>query len=752
MPARSRGRATAATVAAARASAPTTTTAAATATDKLSRVNIDAVNRAELRANAQQVMATIHMERPPNTNKSYLPKQREFNDFCKAKQYHDGNTVTEEKLLLFITQQVANRPLRIKSRVADASVPQADTCLKWRSVRDYVTAITDLYRTQQALGMNCHPSPREDTVRNLLKSLQRRDAECEREQYLDKSRDTLLDGYDEKEFERLCCELWTHSTTSTELHLRTLVDFLTGHYLLMRGSKRCGIEISDLFTFEFVGEGPTRCMPAIITTRRSKKNQHGRLETMGAMRNRNPQICLLSALGFYLLWRWDLTDEPFPDLSSRAAWYNIRLIKGSNRTASLAYNTQLDWVSKAFEYASVSSHKKTHIGRSSSAKMAELKGISEDQIRRAGRWNQEQMVGCYLNCLPRQFMRTMAGHPAQMGCFEIRRAAVQPPDELLSQIWPELGHWRGRFGPGEGQINDLAAMGFTDLLLHLREVILQDSIILRKRFPRSPVWDHGVFQNKAYKLFAARMEDVVDCSSDGGNEQPSQLAILTQAMPALVDFLHTMDSRMETRMNKLQVAMGCAVADQSAAQSAQLMQLLASGSLTLRMEQSGSSQPPLAPALLLAPAGSIAAGSNSQYTSAQTSLAPSLAPSRATSPPASQHLEEPPRHCMSRTVKTVELLWREWTVGLGGKPSINALDNRWGARWRSGRQSELQWYSLRLEVIKEIRRVAKAKRISEEQAMWRLNMEQSQSGYSLDRMCKQLRARARSGTAAGGGK
>ena len=51
--------------------------------------------------------------------------------------------------------------------------------------------------------------------------------------------------------------------------------------------------------------------------------------------------------------------------------------------------------------------------------MAELKGASEDQIRRAGRWNQEQMVGCYLNSLPRKFMRIMAGHPPQMGCFEV---------------------------------------------------------------------------------------------------------------------------------------------------------------------------------------------------------------------------------------------------------------------------------------------------------------------------------------------
>lgn len=157
--------------------------------------------------------------------------------------------------------------------------------------------------------MNCYPSPREDTVRICLKSLQRLDADYERKQYNDKGRDTLLDGYSEKEFNRLCYELWAYSTSSTELHFGTLIDFLAGHYLLMRGCERQSIEISDLSAFEFVGEGPTRCMPAIITTRKSKKNQHRRLETMGALRNRNPQTCLPGALGFYLLWRWDLIDE-----------------------------------------------------------------------------------------------------------------------------------------------------------------------------------------------------------------------------------------------------------------------------------------------------------------------------------------------------------------------------------------------------------------------------------------------------------
>jgi hypothetical protein len=98
---------------------------------------------------------------------------------------------------------------------------------------------------------------------------------------------------------------------------------------------------------------------------------------------------MLSGLAFYLLSRWDLTDEAFPDLSQRSAWYDIKLLKGTARDpkAAFSYNSQRDWAAKAFKYASISSHKKTHIGRVSGAKIAELRGTGEDQIRRAGRWN-----------------------------------------------------------------------------------------------------------------------------------------------------------------------------------------------------------------------------------------------------------------------------------------------------------------------------------------------------------------------------
>jgi len=53
---------------------------------------------------------------------------------------------------------------------------------------------------QKAIGINSHLSPQEDSIREYLKTLQRRDTQCKKEQFADKGRDTLLNGYTKEEF------------------------------------------------------------------------------------------------------------------------------------------------------------------------------------------------------------------------------------------------------------------------------------------------------------------------------------------------------------------------------------------------------------------------------------------------------------------------------------------------------------------------------------------------------------------------
>jgi hypothetical protein len=280
-------------------------------------------------------------------------------------------------------------------------------------------------------------------------------------------------------------------------------------------------------------------------------------------------------------------------------------------------------------------------------------------------------------------------------------------------------------------------------------------------FPSHPVWNHPVFRHEAYAPFAREVEI---CMQEG--EGPSQLSILYQAMPLVVDYLKAMKGEINQKIGEVKESVN-RVADLQQAQSSQI-QFLTSGGLTFRLDA-----PPAAPwprgqpahprllmgvesrpglALTPAPPPLSVAGS-SRYTSAQASVTNSpssiASPASPLPPPTSQvepdpeldlEREQPPTYRMCRAVKTVKALWREWTVGLGGNPSVSALDAKWGNRWRAGRQSELQWYSLRLEVIKEIRRVAQAQRISEEAAMWQVNSLQENMNCSLDQFCKRLRA------------
>ena len=116
-----------------------------------------------------------------------------------------------------------------------------------------------------------------------------------------------------------------------------------------------------------------------------KTNQHGRLEHMTVTRHRNPLLCTMAHLAFYLFYRWNITGEPPPCFRQRRLWYALHLLKGKDAPKQMAYDTQLDWINQMFTGANVRSLKKTHAGRLQPAKHAELRGVSEGQIRRAGR-------------------------------------------------------------------------------------------------------------------------------------------------------------------------------------------------------------------------------------------------------------------------------------------------------------------------------------------------------------------------------
>ena len=89
----------------------------------------------------------------------------------------------------------------------------------------------------------------------------------------------------------------------------------------------------------------------------------------------------------------------------------------------------------------MSSAAKTHIDRGSGARMAELGGASEEDIRRLGRWNSQALAGCCLTSLPWLALRTMVGFPPERGYFHIKRAAIVPPEVLQGRLFTWVGHY-----------------------------------------------------------------------------------------------------------------------------------------------------------------------------------------------------------------------------------------------------------------------------------------------------------------------
>jgi hypothetical protein len=179
----------------------------------------------------------------------------------------------------------------------------------------------------------------------------------------------------------------------------------------------------------------------------------------------------------------------------------------------------------------------------------------------------------------------------------------------------------------------------------------------------------------------------------GAREEDPQLAVIQKAMPAVCDRLRTIagvvqtglegnDSsiqRIEGRMSALEnvVSDFCSSAFCSSAFS-----------LTFT-PGSGRAQESL-PLCSLPPIRLPTAGPSS---------GPMPAPATIESLAA-----QPPTYQLSRGITTIPDLWREWTVGLGGQLSVEALDERWGSRWRRG--AEFQFYSRRKVIIDEIKRLA----------------------------------------------
>ncbi|XP_044714648.1 centromere DNA-binding protein complex CBF3 subunit [Hirsutella rhossiliensis] len=151
--------------------------------------------------------------------------------------------------------------------------------------------------------------------------------------------------------------------------LRTQVDFLLGNHMLLRSGNRLPMELADCFPLDLPNEGckaqgyTTKALVVVMNC--GKTNQHGRMESED--------------------------------------WYETKVLRRSAKEpqAPLSGQTAREWTSRFYKKAGIKVSKVSHAPRVAATQNADMAGVDEGQIRRAGRWNNgDQMTGCYLtSCL-----------------------------------------------------------------------------------------------------------------------------------------------------------------------------------------------------------------------------------------------------------------------------------------------------------------------------------------------------------------
>ncbi|SAL97782.1 hypothetical protein [Absidia glauca] len=648
-----------------------------------------ALNRAQ-----QEVGEEAASLRPVNTEKTYKNKQLEFLSWCEhlPEPAVSRSLVSGSKLNFFLQQKVRGRKHK----------RQADKVIKYPTVCLYAAAIIDLYHQQKRAGANSNDDPR-PYIKDLLKTIRTQEFAASRANMDDRGEGTLADGYTTNDqVANVINFYWTRTSHHGE-HLRGGLAFLLSHYLLLRGESIRKMELSDIQTVNLENEGVRSsidCPALVMIMRQGKTNKNNRLDTAGCIRNARVEICPFMALGVYFFWRFHVENEPFPDLVASRNWYPVKVFKaGADSSTEWSYFSHKNSIHKALSFAGIKSKKKPHINRGSSARMADILGVNEDQIRRQGRWNNTTMNGAYLTTLPREMMRMMAGFPTSTKSFYLARAALDPPAALCKKVFPEADQWCDRLAAnqqnpdnGDPIESTVAVDAFLKMIMVLRKTFLQDSVSMMQVQPNHPIWNHSLFSDPCYLEFKRALEQIEVRDHDPAH------TLLQQCVPMIEQRLNDMQEYLSNKIDTQRVT--------SATTNDYITQLV-TGRATLSLNVNNNDGTPSSLSTSSPPFQQQQTHSSQQQPLPQSSQQQPLPQSS---------LQQPPSYRMSRGIRTVNDLYREWNDGLAGGYSIISLEQRWGVKWRQD-DKEKKFYNRRRSIIATIEKYAEEHNITMETAV-----------------------------------
>ncbi|KAH9089141.1 hypothetical protein LEN26_019248 [Aphanomyces euteiches] len=369
--------------------------------------------------------------RPVNTKKQYAPRQKEYIEWCFAKNYQN-DTVTPGRMVLFLTE-MQERPIRPTGRkrkvdethemenatgetiYCQTNTPDAHT-IGYPALAAYVNTLMDLLKVQYELDQTDRVPIRPAAVKELLKLKQMAMVDEENSTFKDRGIGTMVDSVDQTSLREVADKLFSEMT---EVGLKHRADNLVTYALATRGDNIRRVKLSNIGLIVFENEG------------------FGNVEESTFMRHKDVTRCPFGALGLYFLCRWCIGGEPCPDLSDPELWYDIYALKGSNPKTPMKYSHQYQAIKKQHESLGLRSTSKTKAGRKSAAVTAEHEGASGHSVDKHGHWATRTRDGSYANhVVPWETVRTLAGFGPEKGRYYVERAMVAVPKDLQCMVFP----------------------------------------------------------------------------------------------------------------------------------------------------------------------------------------------------------------------------------------------------------------------------------------------------------------------------
>lgn len=294
-------------------------------------------------------------------------------------------------------------------------------------------------------------------------------------------------------------------------------------------------------------------------------------------------------------------------------------------------------------------------------------------------------------------MLTMAGFPSQSGAYFLPRAQERPPEALIRKVFPWANEWEERFfertrlksyEQGGLDDDDIAGRNFLDLIKTCREVILQDCACLAVNFPSLPIFDDPLFQHDLWPAYAKLVQNYVL------NKDEPRSVLLERALPELSNTIYSSRDTVLSALQKHNIELAARLERIEGNQ-----ECFMNGTVTMSIRQGNRGNLVPDTSFVNGPLPAFVSGP-SQLAIEDVSSPPRMSTLTAVPAPI-PHAKPPQLQYIERKCKTVPMLWREWTEGIGA-PSIQSLDVEQNHHWRSSPQMRT-WYCRRKVIIDEIK-------------------------------------------------